>query len=158
MTKFSPYFPFTLYCFYAKISSFMPVFTIGIVRDCCYLLIFYSEKFSTWVWRLPFAVNVNLNLCNDAGSRVSNTQYWENLVFVVVLVLEPKAFYCYPGYQRFFSRARRRRLFVRVSLKNWPKLETAHEKSPEPRVAYFKRANGADWWEGGVSFQVSPFS
>ena len=40
----------------------MPVLTIGIVRDCFYLLIFYSEKFSTWVWRLPFAVNVNLNL------------------------------------------------------------------------------------------------
>ena len=57
-----PYFPFTLYCFYTKISSFMPVLTIGIVRDCFYLLIFYSEKFSTWVWRLPFAVNVNLNL------------------------------------------------------------------------------------------------
>ena len=154
VTKFSPYYTFTLYCFYAKISSFMPVFTIGIVRYCFCLLIFYSEKFSTRVWRLPFAVNVNLNLSNDAGSRVSNTQYWENLVFVVVLVLEPKAFYCYPGYQRFFSRARRRRLYARVSLKNWPKLETADEKSLEPRVAYFKRANGADWWEGGVSFQV----
>ena len=47
VTKFSPYFPFTLYCFYTKISSFMPVLTIGIVRDCFYLLIFYSEKFST---------------------------------------------------------------------------------------------------------------
>ena len=64
LTKFSPYFSFTLYCFYTKISSFMPVSTIGIVRDCFYLLIFYSEKFSTWVWRLPFAVNVNLNLSN----------------------------------------------------------------------------------------------
>ena len=64
LTKFSPYFSFTLYCFYTKISSFMPVLTIGIVRDCFYLLIFYSEKFSTWVWRLPFAVNVNLNLSN----------------------------------------------------------------------------------------------
>ena len=73
-------------------SSFMPVLTTGIVRDCFYVLIFYSEKFSTWAWRLPFAVNVNLNLSNDAGSRVSNTQYWENLVLVVVLVLEPKAF------------------------------------------------------------------
>ena len=39
----------------------MPVLTIGIVRDCFYLLIFYSEKFSTWVWRLPFAVIVNLS-------------------------------------------------------------------------------------------------
>ena len=43
-------------------SSFMPVLTTGIVRDSFYLLIFYSEKFLTWVWRLPFAVNVNLNL------------------------------------------------------------------------------------------------
>ena len=30
---------------------------------------------------------------NDAGSRVNNTQYWENLVLVVVLVLESKALY-----------------------------------------------------------------
>ena len=28
---------------------------------------------------------------NDAGSRLSNTQYWENLVLVVVLVSESKA-------------------------------------------------------------------
>ena len=40
----------------------MPVLTTAIVRDCFYLFIFYSEKFSTRVWRLPFAVNVNLNL------------------------------------------------------------------------------------------------
>ena len=49
VTKFPPYFPFTLYCFYTKISSFIPVLTIGIVRDCFYLIIFYSEKFSTWI-------------------------------------------------------------------------------------------------------------
>ena len=30
---------------------------------------------------------------NDAGSRVSNTQYWQNLVLVVVLVSESKALY-----------------------------------------------------------------
>ena len=47
VTKFSTYSPFSLYCFYTKISSFMPDITIGIVRDCFYLLIFYSEKFST---------------------------------------------------------------------------------------------------------------
>ena len=35
---------------------------MGIIQDCFYVLIFYSEKFSTWVWRLPFAVNVNRNL------------------------------------------------------------------------------------------------
>ena len=69
----SPYFPFTLHCFYTKISSFMAVLTIGIVRDCFYLLIFYSEKFSTWVWRLPIAVNVNLNL-----SSVKKTRHTKN--------------------------------------------------------------------------------
>ena len=64
VTKFPPYFPFTLYCFCTKISSFMLVLTIGIVRNCFYLLIFYSEKFWAWVWRLPFAVNENLSLSN----------------------------------------------------------------------------------------------
>ena len=40
----------------------MPVLSKRIVLDCFYLLIFYFEKFSTDVWRLPCAVNVNLNL------------------------------------------------------------------------------------------------
>ena len=62
VTKFSPYFSFTVYCFYTKISSFMPVLSKRIVLDCFYLLIFYFEKFSTDVCRLPCAVNVNLNL------------------------------------------------------------------------------------------------
>ena len=30
---------------------------------------------------------------NDAGARVRTTQYWENLVLVVVLVSESKALY-----------------------------------------------------------------
>ena len=59
VTKFSPYFSFTVYCLYTKISSFMPVLSIRIVLDCCYLLIFYFEKFSTHVCRLPYAANVN---------------------------------------------------------------------------------------------------
>ena len=62
VTRFFPYFSFTVYCFYTKISSFMPVLSTRIVLDCFYLLIFYSEKFSTDVCRLPCAVNVNLNL------------------------------------------------------------------------------------------------
>ena len=45
-----------------KLSSFLLVLTTGTVGDCFYLLIFYSEKFSTWDWRLLFAVNTNLNL------------------------------------------------------------------------------------------------
>ena len=36
--------------------------SIGIVLSCFYLLIFYFEKFSTWIWRLPFAIYVKLNL------------------------------------------------------------------------------------------------
>ena len=62
VTKFSPYFSFTVYCFYTKISSFMLVLSTRIVLDCFYLLILYSEKFSTDVCRLSYAVNVNLNL------------------------------------------------------------------------------------------------
>ena len=64
VTKFPPYFSPTLYCFYAKMSSFIPVLTIGIVLDSFYLLVFYSEKFSTWISLLPFDVNANLNLSN----------------------------------------------------------------------------------------------
>ena len=40
----------------------MPLLYIRIVLDSFYLQIFYSEKFSTWIWRSPFAVNVTLNL------------------------------------------------------------------------------------------------
>ena len=80
VTKFSTYSPFILYCFYTKISSFMPDITIGIVWDCFYLLIFYSEKFSTWVWRLQFEVNVNLNLSNISGgipnAHLRETKTW----------------------------------------------------------------------------------
>ena len=36
--------------------------SIRIVLSCFYLLIFYFEKFSTWIWRLPFSVYVMLKL------------------------------------------------------------------------------------------------
>ena len=41
----------------------MPVLAIGIVRDCFYLLIFYSEIFPSWVWRLPYFLR------NTRGAR-----------------------------------------------------------------------------------------
>ena len=44
----------------------MLVLSTRIVLDCFYLLILYSEKFSTDVCRLPYAVNVNLNLSNNS--------------------------------------------------------------------------------------------
>ena len=47
----------------------MPVLSTGIVLDCFYLLIFYSEKFSADVCRLPYTVNVNLNLSNPKSGR-----------------------------------------------------------------------------------------
>ena len=61
-----PSFSFNDYFFYTKISSFMPVLSIQILLAFFYQLILYSEKFSTWIWRLPFAVNVNLNLSIDS--------------------------------------------------------------------------------------------
>ena len=50
----------------------MPVLSKRIILDCFYLLIFYFEKFSTDVCRLPCAVNVNLNLSNVSHSTHSN--------------------------------------------------------------------------------------
>ena len=35
-----------------------------IVLSCFYLLIFYFEKFSTWIWRLTFAIYVKLKFPN----------------------------------------------------------------------------------------------
>ena len=61
VTKFSAYFSFTVYCFYTKISSFIPVLSIRILLDCFYLLIL-SAYFLFCL--LTFAVNVNLNLSN----------------------------------------------------------------------------------------------
>ena len=61
VTKFPPLFQsFTVYCFYRKISSFITALSKKIVLDCFYLLIFHSEKFSTDVCCLSFAVNVKL--------------------------------------------------------------------------------------------------
>ena len=60
LTKFSPNLPCTVYYLYTKISAFTPVLSIRIVLDSFYLLIFYSEKFSTLICRLPFAVIVTL--------------------------------------------------------------------------------------------------
>ena len=40
--------------------------SIRIVLSCFYLLIFYFEKFSAWIWRLPFAVYVKLQLSNNS--------------------------------------------------------------------------------------------
>ena len=46
-------------------SSFTQFFIHKIGLSCFYLFIFYFEKFSTWIWHLPFAVYVRLNLSNS---------------------------------------------------------------------------------------------
>ena len=44
VTKFSPYFPLTLHCFYTRIGSFMPGLSIRIVLNCFYLHTAISRK------------------------------------------------------------------------------------------------------------------
>ena len=57
-----PSFSFTCrLLFNTQISSCTLLLSIRIVLNCVYLLIFYFEKFSTWIWQLPYAVNVTLN-------------------------------------------------------------------------------------------------
>ena len=61
---------------------FKTVFSKKIVLESFYLLISHSEKFSTWIWRLPLAVNVNLNLSNKLyvnGKRQTSDSSWHLL-------------------------------------------------------------------------------
>ena len=46
-----------------------------IVVSWFYLLIFYFEKFSTWIWRLPFAVYVKLNLSIGGSGKEAGPHY-----------------------------------------------------------------------------------
>ena len=58
-----PSFPHYLSFISTHKSVVSPQFlSIRTVSSCFYLLIFYFEKFSTWIWRLPFAVYVKLKL------------------------------------------------------------------------------------------------
>ena len=84
VTKFFPYFSFTVYCFYTKISSFMPVLSVRIVVDSFFLLIFYSEKFSTHVCRLPYSANVNLNLSNNSWYARAYPRVKKDLVMATI--------------------------------------------------------------------------
>ena len=64
-----PSFPFTcrwLFFFSThKLVVSSNFLSIRIVLSCFYLFIFYVEKFSTWIWRLPFAVYVKLKFSNE---------------------------------------------------------------------------------------------
>ena len=73
----------------------MPVSTIGIVRDCFYQFIFYFEKFSTWVWLLPLAVNVNLNLSTiETGTPRISAVRWTVDFSARRLRLKSRGFVC----------------------------------------------------------------
>ena len=57
VTKFSPLkLSLIVYYFYTKITSFTQALSKEIVLSSFYLLIFYFDRFSTWIWRLPFAL------------------------------------------------------------------------------------------------------
>ena len=62
VTKFSIYLSFTVHYNYTKIGRFTPILSIRIVLLCFYLLISHFENFSTWISRLPFALNAMLDL------------------------------------------------------------------------------------------------
>ena len=69
-----PYFPFTIYCFYTRISSFMPVLSVRIVLDCFYLLIYILR---------------NSQLESDVCSLISLLYtHFHNKGFALSLVLE----------------------------------------------------------------------
>ena len=53
----SIYLSFTVHYNYTKIGRFTPILSIIIVLNCFYPLISHFENFSTWISRLPFAVN-----------------------------------------------------------------------------------------------------
>ena len=65
LIKFSLYLSFTVHYLYKEVSCFLPVLYIRIVLSCFHLLIFYFEKFSSWIWHLLFAVSMTLNLSNN---------------------------------------------------------------------------------------------
>ena len=60
------YLSFTVHYFYTKICSSTQFLIDKNFLSCFYLLNFYFEKFSTSIWRLPFAVYVKLKLSNNS--------------------------------------------------------------------------------------------
>ena len=56
--------------------------SIRIVLSCFYLLIFYFEKFLTWIWGFPFAVYVKLKLSSmsplETSTEVTETKVIKN--------------------------------------------------------------------------------
>ena len=65
VTKFSLYFSFTVHYIITNISSFTPVLSEKLFRTVFICSVSIFTNVSTLIWRLPFAVNVTLNLFNN---------------------------------------------------------------------------------------------
>ena len=65
VTLFSIYLSFTVHYNNTKISRFTLILSIRIILSGFYLHITHFENFSTWISRLPFAVNAMHNFSND---------------------------------------------------------------------------------------------
>ena len=68
--------------FIISILVSLNLLTIRIVLTCFYLLIFHFEKFSTWIWRLLFAVYVKLKL-SICANIFEIEQWWLMLETVI---------------------------------------------------------------------------
>ena len=84
-----------LSCFNRKISSFIPVLYIRIVLDSFYLLIFYSEKVSTWIWRLLFGNLSNIHEKNGTREKsLDNRKVWIIKIQITKLRSDCMEFLC----------------------------------------------------------------
>ena len=93
VTKFSIYLSFTVHYNYTKIGRFTPILSIRIVLRCFYLLISHFENVSTWISRLPFALNAMLDLCTTkillTPALILEAEINSIFFFVVVVNLIP---------------------------------------------------------------------
>ena len=70
--------------------------SIRIVLSCFYLLIFYFEKFSTWIWRLPYTWYSNSLLYRFIKTQKTGTNFTSILpaTFIGLLLRPDASFFC----------------------------------------------------------------
>ena len=66
------------------ISSFTRFFIRKNCFELFYLLIFYFEKFSTWIWRFPFAVYAKLKLTNRRLAIKASLNLNKRIILIVL--------------------------------------------------------------------------
>ena len=80
---FPHYLSFTVHFFLHKLIVSSKFFlSITIVFSCFYLFIFYFEKFSTWIWCLPFVVYVKLKLSTNFAFNFEKLKDFGLIFFV----------------------------------------------------------------------------